>query len=140
MEDWQTFGLIFENLCLRDLTVYARAHELARPIPVRYYRDDSGLEVDAIVELADRTLGRFRDQNQRKQSRSRSRQSQTASQETLREPSRPDEAPRLHGRYHGDRQVRSRRRGGNLRHPHPRTDGLSGQAAHINLSINKGRK
>ncbi len=53
MEDWQTFGLIFENLCLRDLTVYARAHELARPIPVRYYRDDSGLEVDAIVELAD---------------------------------------------------------------------------------------
>lgn len=53
MEDWQTFRLIFENLCLRDLTVYARAHELARPIPVRYYRDDSGLEVDAIVELAD---------------------------------------------------------------------------------------
>lgn len=53
MEDWQTFGLIFENLCLRDLAVYARAHELARPIPVRYYRDDSGLEVDAIVELAD---------------------------------------------------------------------------------------
>lgn len=53
MEDWQTFGLVFENLCLRDLTVYARAHELARPVPVRYYRDDSGLEVDAIVELAD---------------------------------------------------------------------------------------
>lgn len=53
MEDWQTFGLVFENLCMRDLTVYARAHELARPVPVRYYRDDSGLEVDAIVELAD---------------------------------------------------------------------------------------
>ncbi|WP_165247034.1 ATP-binding protein [Adlercreutzia sp. ZJ141] len=53
MEDWQTFGLVFENLCLRDLVVYARAHELARPIPVRYYRDDSGLEVDAIVELVD---------------------------------------------------------------------------------------
>lgn len=52
-DDWQTFGLIFENLCLRDLTVYARAHELCRPIPVRYYRDDSGLEADAIIELAD---------------------------------------------------------------------------------------
>ena len=53
VQEWQTFGLIFENLCLRDLTVYARAHELARPVPVRYYRDDSGLEVDAVVELAD---------------------------------------------------------------------------------------
>ena len=53
LEDWQTFGLVFENLCLRDLVAYTRAHELARPIPVRYYRDDSGLEVDAIVELAD---------------------------------------------------------------------------------------
>ena len=52
-DDWQTFGLIFENLCLRDLAVYARAHELCRPVPVRYYRDDSGLEVDAIVELTD---------------------------------------------------------------------------------------
>lgn len=53
MDDWQTFGLVFENLCMRDLVVYARANELARPIPLRYYRDDSGLEADAIVELAD---------------------------------------------------------------------------------------
>lgn len=53
MADWQTFGLVFENLCIRDLTVYAGALEPAADIPVRYYRDDAGLEVDAIVELAD---------------------------------------------------------------------------------------
>lgn len=51
--DWQTFGLVFENLCMRDLAVYTRAMELARPVPIRYYRDDSGLEVDAIIELVD---------------------------------------------------------------------------------------
>ena len=53
MEDWQTFGLVFENLVIRDLFVYAEAHELCGDVPVRYYRDDSGLEADAIVELAD---------------------------------------------------------------------------------------
>lgn len=51
--DWQTFGLLFESLCLRDLLVYARALPEIGFEPVRYYRDDSGLEVDAIVELAD---------------------------------------------------------------------------------------
>ena len=53
LEDWQTFGLVFENLVMRDLMVYAEALEDAADIPVRYYRDDSGLEADAIVELAD---------------------------------------------------------------------------------------
>lgn len=52
-EDWRTFGLVFENLCMRDLQVYAHALENAADIPVRYYRDDSGLEADAIIELAD---------------------------------------------------------------------------------------
>ena len=51
--DWQTFGLVFENLCMRDLSVYARALPGAGPVPVRYYRDDSGLEVDAVIERAD---------------------------------------------------------------------------------------
>lgn len=51
--DWQTFGLIFENLCIRDLMVYASDLEGIADIPVRYYRDDSGLEADAIVELSD---------------------------------------------------------------------------------------
>lgn len=53
LEDWQTFGLVFENMCMRDLMVYAQALELAGDVPVRYYRDDSGLEVDAVVELVD---------------------------------------------------------------------------------------
>lgn len=53
MQDWQTFGLVFENLCIRDLQIYAEALEPAADIPVRYYRDDTGLEVDAIIELAD---------------------------------------------------------------------------------------
>ena len=51
--DWQTFGLVFENMALRDLTVYASALSLSDGTPVRYYRDDSGLEADAIVQLAD---------------------------------------------------------------------------------------
>ena len=53
MEDWQTFGLVFENMCIRDLEVYAEALEPAADVPVRYYRDDSGLEADAVIELAD---------------------------------------------------------------------------------------
>lgn len=51
--DWQTFGLMFESLCMRDLMVYAGALDNIGFEPVRYYRDDSGLEADAIVELAD---------------------------------------------------------------------------------------
>ena len=53
LQDWQTFGLVFENLVMRDLDVYARALDYAVANPVRYYRDDSGLEADAIVERAD---------------------------------------------------------------------------------------
>lgn len=53
IDDWQTFGLVFENLCVRDITVYARALEGASSTPVRYYRDDAGLEVDLIIELTD---------------------------------------------------------------------------------------
>ena len=53
LHDWQTFGMMFENLCMRDLLVYASALPSVGFEPVRYYRDDSGLEVDAIVELAD---------------------------------------------------------------------------------------
>lgn len=51
--DWQTFGLVFESLCLRDLAVYARALEMSSNEPLRYYRDDSGLEADAVIELVD---------------------------------------------------------------------------------------
>ena len=53
LDDWQTFGLVFENMVVRDLSVYARALDLLDDVPVRYYRDDSGVEADAIVQLAD---------------------------------------------------------------------------------------
>lgn len=53
LADWQTIGLVFENMAVRDLSVYARALDLLDDVPVRYYRDDSGVEADAIVQLAD---------------------------------------------------------------------------------------
>lgn len=53
LQDWQTFGLVFENLVMRDLDVYARALDFTTANPVRYYHDDSGLEADAIIERAD---------------------------------------------------------------------------------------
>lgn len=53
LRDWQTFGLLFESLCMRELMVYARALSTVGFEPVRYYRDDAGLEADAVVELAD---------------------------------------------------------------------------------------
>ena len=59
LRDWQTFGLVFENLCMRDIQVYARGLNNVSNNPVRYYRDDSGLEVDAIVERADGSWGAF---------------------------------------------------------------------------------
>ena len=59
MQDWQTFGLVFENLCMRDLAVYAGALPQAGTHPLRYYRDDSGLEADAIVERADGSWAAF---------------------------------------------------------------------------------
>ncbi|WP_425954967.1 ATP-binding protein [Xylanimonas sp. McL0601] len=49
LDDLNTFGFLFESLCVRDLRVYA---DLLGG-DVYHYRDDSGLEVDAIVELAD---------------------------------------------------------------------------------------
>ena len=57
LEDWQTFGLAFENLCMRDLDVYARALPDAGSQPLRYYHDDSNLEIDAVIELADGRWG-----------------------------------------------------------------------------------
>ena len=49
LADLEAFGLFFESLCIRDLRVYAQMLGGA----VYHYRDDSGLEVDAVVELGD---------------------------------------------------------------------------------------
>ncbi len=57
LQDWQTFGLAFENLCMRDIDVYARASGAVEAAPVKYYHDDSGLEADAVVELPDGRWG-----------------------------------------------------------------------------------
>lgn len=43
----ELFGLLFENLCVRDLRIYA--YRLKGK--VRHYRDSSGLEIDAVVTL-----------------------------------------------------------------------------------------
>ena len=53
LEDSQTLGLLFESLVMRDLGVYAEANPEAGSEPLRYYRDSDGLEVDAVLELAD---------------------------------------------------------------------------------------
>ncbi len=45
--DYQTFGLLFENLCLRDLKIYAGANGGY----VRHYRDQYGLECDAVIHF-----------------------------------------------------------------------------------------
>lgn len=50
-----TFGLIFETLCARDLRVYA---EPLRGI-VYHFRDRTGLECDAVVCLPDGSYGLF---------------------------------------------------------------------------------
>lgn len=46
LNDFELFGLLFESMVIRDLRIYAQAME-AR---VCHYRDDTGLEVDAIID------------------------------------------------------------------------------------------
>jgi predicted AAA+ superfamily ATPase len=53
LADLQLFGRLFEELCVRDLRVYASTMDAALPNSLRYYRDSDGLETDAIIELRD---------------------------------------------------------------------------------------
>lgn len=53
LSDGQTFGLLFESLCIHDLRAYAACMPGAHPGSLRYYGDSDGLEVDAIIELRD---------------------------------------------------------------------------------------
>lgn len=57
MGNLQLFGQLFEEMCLRDLRVYASSLQGASPDALRYYRDSDGLEVDAIIELEDGRWG-----------------------------------------------------------------------------------
>lgn len=53
IDDLNTFGLIFETLCIRDLRTYSEALNGK----VYHYRDKSGLECDAVVHLRDGRYG-----------------------------------------------------------------------------------
>lgn len=53
VNDLNTFGLIFETLCVRDLRVYADALGGT----VDHYRDKNGLECDAVVHLENGSYG-----------------------------------------------------------------------------------
>ena len=53
LDDFETFGFLFESLCVRDLRIYADAADG----DVFHYRDKSGLEADAVVQLRDGRWG-----------------------------------------------------------------------------------
>jgi predicted AAA+ superfamily ATPase len=53
LNDGQLFGRLFEELCLRDLRIYASCLDSAPPDAVKYYRDSDKLEIDAVIELRD---------------------------------------------------------------------------------------
>ena len=53
MNDLNTFGLLFETLCVRDLRVFAEALNGK----VYHYRDKNGLECDAVVHLRNGSYG-----------------------------------------------------------------------------------
>ena len=56
LQDTQTLGMLFENLVVRDLRVFLSTYA-GLGNSLSYYRDDSGLEVDAIVEHGGRWAG-----------------------------------------------------------------------------------
>lgn len=53
IDDLETFGLLFETMCVRDLRVYAEALGGS----VYHYRDKNGLECDAVVHLRNGSYG-----------------------------------------------------------------------------------
>lgn len=53
IKDLNTFGFLFENLCIRDLRIYADYLDGT----VYHYRDKSGLECDAVIHLRNGEYG-----------------------------------------------------------------------------------
>ena len=53
LSDFNTFGLLFESMAIRDLRVYAQANDGK----VFHYRDRNDLEADAVIHLADGRWG-----------------------------------------------------------------------------------
>ena len=59
MRERQLFGDLFEELCVRDVRVYASALSQVAEPGVFYYADADGLEVDIVIELPDGRWGAF---------------------------------------------------------------------------------
>ena len=55
IRDMPAFGILFESMCVRDLRVYSQVLDGT----VMHYHDNTGLEVDIIVELPDGRWGAF---------------------------------------------------------------------------------
>ena len=55
MKDLKTYGFFFEAMCERDLGIYARSFGAGQ----YHYRDDSGTEVDSIIEMPDGSYAAF---------------------------------------------------------------------------------
>ncbi|MBN1552235.1 DUF4143 domain-containing protein, partial [bacterium] len=55
LNDLNTYGLLFEAMCIRDLRVYAESFNAQ----LFHYRDDAGREIDAVIELPDGNWGAF---------------------------------------------------------------------------------
>lgn len=53
LNDFNTFGFVFESLCIRDLKIYAQSLDG----DIFYYRDKTGLECDAVIHLRDGRWG-----------------------------------------------------------------------------------
>lgn len=53
MNDLETFGLMFETLCIRDLRIYSEALNGK----VFHFRDRNGLECDAVIHLRNSSYG-----------------------------------------------------------------------------------
>ena len=53
LTDFNTFGLLFESMAIRDMRVYAQANDGK----VFHYRDRNDLEADAVIHLADGRWG-----------------------------------------------------------------------------------
>ena len=55
LNDLELMGFLFESLVIRDLRIYAQA----RDAQVLHYKDNTDLEIDAVVEAADGVWGAF---------------------------------------------------------------------------------
>lgn len=53
INDLNTFGFMFESLCIRDLRIYADA----KNGKIYHYRDKTGLECDAVNHLRNGSYG-----------------------------------------------------------------------------------